>query len=115
MNLLISGGIVQAGADGLGQKDTLVGSLDGRDEFLLGVAGKKLYVGDANDSAGFATIKNYERRDRVILSGLKSDYKLTVVGANTQIRTSGTNDLVGIVEGVTGLTASNFGFQTVIS
>lgn len=113
VDLSITNDVVTAGNNGIGQKDVLVGSLDGKDEFLLGVGNQQLYVGDVNDTKGFAVIKNFERRDRVVLAGNKAGYQLTTVGSNTEIRTVG-NDLVGIVEGVTALRAFNVDSQTIV-
>jgi hypothetical protein len=107
-------GVVTAGNTGVGQKDVLVGSMDGVDEFLLGIGSQKLYVGDANDTTGFATIKNFQKSiDRVVLAGPKTDYQLSIVNGSTEIRTTG-NDLVGIVEDVSNLNAFNVGTQTII-
>jgi hypothetical protein len=114
VDLLMEGGFVKAGNNGVGQKDVLVGSLDGVDEFLFGVGNQQLYVGDANDTSGFATVKNFQhRKDSIVLAGPKTGYQLAVVNGSTEIRTVG-NDLIGIVEDVTCLSAFNVGTQTIV-
>jgi hypothetical protein len=94
---------VESGA-GTNQVDVLIGA-PGRDEFWLGagddiiVPAQSFYVGGG--SADYATIQNYQTRDLVILAGAKADYSFTAKGSNFEISKGG--DLIGIVEGVTGV------------
>jgi probable HAF family extracellular repeat protein len=103
VELSVEAGEIKAGT-GTGQKDTLVGSLDGEDEFLLGFAPKAgaaqaFYLGTG--ASDFATIQNYENRDRVVLAGGVQDYVFKANGANLEILKNG--DLIGVVEGVNAL------------
>jgi hypothetical protein len=103
-NLLIESG---AGAN---QVDVLIGAFNTRDEFWLGVgddllnSSQSFYVGGG--SADYATIQNYQEKDRVILAGDVLDYTFSAIGSNIQISTL-SGDLVGLVEGVSSILSTN--------
>ncbi|MEH2058099.1 MAG: DVUA0089 family protein [Nostoc sp.] len=95
---------------GLGEIDTLTGGA-GRDRFILGDA-KNVYYDDKNTTtAGFgdlATITDFNSsEDRIELKGPPKDYRLQVVGANTQIFLdkpgAEPDEIIGIVQGVVNL------------
>jgi hypothetical protein len=109
VELSVVNGVVEAGT-GAGQKDVLVGSLDGVDEFLLGFApsskatgsARSFYLGGGvND---FATIQNYESRDRVLVAGDAKDYAFKSIDGNIEISKGG--DLIAKVEGAAALLKS---------
>ncbi len=109
VELSVVKGAVEAGT-GAGQKDVLVGSLDGVDEFLLGFApsskaagpARSFYLGGGvND---FATIQNYESRDRVLVAGDVKDYAFKSIDGNIEISKGG--DLIAKVEGAAALLKS---------
>ena len=97
---------------GTGQVDTLIGG-SGQDIFYLGDAipvnnsstltPEPFYVGGGNSD--YAVIKNFEPgKDVIVLAGSSlSDYTFTPVNGNLNI--SFKSDLIGVVEGVTALSA----------
>jgi hypothetical protein len=72
---------------------------------LLNGQSQALYVGGG--SADYATIQNYQEKDRVILAGDILDYSFTQMGSSIQISTVMGNDLIGIVEEVSGILSMN--------
>jgi hypothetical protein len=107
VSMSVSGGnIVVDSSFGTNEVDTLIGADNTKDNFILGVGtdfnttARSFYVGGGN--ADYAIIENYQKRDRVILAGSKDDYSFTPIGNTFEISTTG-GDLVGIVEGVTGI------------
>ncbi|MGL5083944.1 MAG: hypothetical protein ACRC8A_20865 [Microcoleaceae cyanobacterium] len=103
VELSVSEDIIEAGT-GTGQKDVLVGSLDGSDQFLLGFgsatsAPTAFYLG--NGSADYALIQNYQKSDRVLLAGDRDDYSFVPNSGNLEISQGG--DLIAIIEGVSGI------------
>lgn len=119
VELSVKDGAVQAGT-GASQKDTLVGSLDGVDRFLLGfssdpaifgkpgsrratsTSAQSFYLG--NGSNDFATIQNYESRDRILLAGKSKDYAFKSIDGNIEISKGG--DLIAKVEGAKSLVSA---------
>lgn len=101
VELTVADGELQAGT-GSGQKDVLVGTVRGQDDFLLGFGSESttpeaFYLGGG--AADFALIQNYNRRDRVLLAGNLADgYSFGSNAGNVEISKNG--DLIGIVEGV---------------
>ncbi|MFN6538014.1 MAG: hypothetical protein RM021_016800 [Nostoc sp. EkiNYC01] len=93
-------------APGIGEADTLTGGL-GADRFILGNATKVFYDDNNTANAGFgnlATITDFNSsEDRIELKGSPQNYRLQVVGTNTQIFLDkpGTepDEIVGIVQG----------------
>lgn len=100
---------------GNGEKDTLVGSPDTRDCFWLGV-GTDINSGGSQsfyNSQGindFARIQNYQSNDRVLLAGNAINYGYFSTGGNIEIMKTNNSpsELIGIVEGVTGILSSSY-------
>ncbi|MBN3891050.1 MAG: pre-peptidase C-terminal domain-containing protein [Nostoc sp. JL31] len=95
---------------GLGETDTLTGGV-GLDRFALGDA-RNIYYDDKNTAnAGLgdlATITDFNRsEDRIELKGSPKDYRLQIVGANTQIFLdkpgAEPDEIIGIVQGIVNL------------
>ncbi|UBF26363.1 hypothetical protein K9N68_33510 [Kovacikia minuta CCNUW1] len=103
---------------GRGEMDTLIGTKEGGNEFLLGSfitsvnpKAEPFYVG--NGDQDYARIQNFNKsKDGVVLAGEPNQYKFESVDGNVRISTVG-GDLVAIVEGVdkleVGETAKDFG------
>jgi hypothetical protein len=93
---------------GKGEKDILVGTQEGGNEFLLGSfitavnpKAEAFYVGEGD--ADYAQIQNFTpAKDAVILSGQPKQYKFELMGGNVRISTA-EGDLVAIIEGITTL------------
>gem|GEM_PF-2868532 len=91
---------------GANQVDVLIGGLNTKDNFMLGVGDdlnatdQSFYVGGGD--LDYARIQNYQTKDQVILAGETGDYTYTSVGSNVEIRTLA-DDLIGIVENVSGV------------
>jgi hypothetical protein len=93
---------------GKGEKDILVGTQEGDNEFLLGSfitavnpKAEAFYVGEGD--ADYAQIQNFTpAKDAVILSGQPKQYKFELMGGNVRISTA-EGDLVAIIEGITTL------------
>jgi hypothetical protein len=113
LSLDANNNIVSEAGLGAGQVDVLVGAINTKDHFWLGVdndallngQSQALYVGGG--SADYATIQNYQEKDRVILAGDILDYSFTQMGSSIQISTVMGNDLIGIVEEVSGILSMN--------
>lgn len=94
---------------GQGESDTLIGSKDGVNEFILGSFITELspkaeifYVGKGD--ADRAQIENFKKsRDSIMLAGTPGRYKLEPAQGNLRISTTA-GDLVAIVKGVDKLT-----------
>ncbi|MEH2183877.1 DVUA0089 family protein [Nostoc sp.] len=95
---------------GLGETDTLTGGT-GADRFILGDAVNIFYDDNNNASSGFgdyATITDFDSSlDRIELKGSLQDYRLQVVGSNTQIFSdkpgAEPDEIIGIVLGKNNL------------
>ncbi|AKE63138.1 Alkaline phosphatase [Microcystis aeruginosa NIES-2549] len=115
-----------AATPGVGEIDTLEGGT-GADRFILGDATKAYYDDgntSANGTADYALIKNFNiNEDKIQLSGAKSNYIL----ANSPITgVSGTgifldkpvtepDELIAVVEGVTGLDINGNAFGSILT
>jgi hypothetical protein len=94
---------------GQGESDTLIGSKEGKNEFILGSFITELspkaeifYVGKGD--ADRAQIQNFTKsRDSIMLAGDPKQYKFEPAQGNLRISTTA-GDLVAIVEGVDKLT-----------
>ncbi|MBW4549538.1 MAG: hypothetical protein KME35_00190 [Aphanocapsa sp. GSE-SYN-MK-11-07L] len=107
---------------GKGEKDILIGSLEGGNEFVLGsfitsVSPKPepFYVGQGD--ADFAQVQNFTpSKDTIMLAGQPQQYKFEPKEGNVRISTA-SGDLVAIVEGVNQLqvdqVTKDFGIFTV--
>lgn len=115
----VSGVDGSSASPGLGEIDTLSGG-DGVDRFLLGKS-NVFYYNDGNDAdAGlndYALITDFKAGQDVIqLRGAANNYTLAASGGNLPTGTaiflvsSGQNELVGIVQGVTDLTLGSNSF-----
>jgi hypothetical protein len=104
---------------GNGEKDTLIGSPDTRDTFWLGVgtdinpSGSRAFYSNGGNN-DFARVQNYQSRDRVLLAGERNDYGYFFTGGNVEIinTTGSSNELIGVVEGVTGIASSVYNSMT---
>ncbi|MBE9100645.1 calcium-binding protein [Vacuolonema iberomarrocanum] len=102
------------GSTGAGEVDRLTGN-GGADVFILGESGTAYYIA-GND---YALIRDFiDGEDSIQLADLGSnslaDYALVVnsAGTSTQIRVAATNEVIGLVQGVsTGLDAADFSFS----
>ncbi|MEM9819078.1 MAG: hypothetical protein AAF827_22135, partial [Cyanobacteria bacterium P01_D01_bin.6] len=103
------------GEDDAAGSDTLVG--DNGDNLIDGLAGDDIYTGGGGAdqfvlrlTEGVDSITDFEIGvDQIVLGGLTpEDVKLFELGDNTLIMTQ-SNQLLGIVEGVTGLDNTVFG------
>ncbi|MBD2203612.1 peptidoglycan DD-metalloendopeptidase family protein [Calothrix sp. FACHB-1219] len=102
------------------ERDTLSGG-NGSDRFILGDASNIFY--DKSKNSDYAVITDFIRGEDVIhlkkLGFTKSNsnqaygYRLVTVGSNTQICVDGSNELVALLQGVTGLslTGKEFYFE----
>jgi hypothetical protein len=105
-----SGKIVAESGLGATTTDVLVGGENTKDDFWLGI-GDDLIMGTGSGAQSFyvgsgsATIQNYQKRDRVVLAGVVADYTFTSNGGNVEISKGG--DLIGTVEGVSGLRSTS--------
>lgn len=107
--------VVSEAGLGVNQADVLVGALNTRDDYWLGVdndhikngQSQSFYVGGG--AADYARVQNYQEKDRVIFAGDVSDYSYTKVstGTGSEIHISFGGDLVGIVEGVQGILSTS--------
>ena len=111
LSLDSNGKIVAESGLGANQKDVLIGGDNTKDDFWLGIgddfilgtgSAQSFYVGGGSND--YATIQNYQRRDNVILAGSKADYTFTVSSNKVEISKGG--DLIGIVEGASGVGAT---------
>jgi hypothetical protein len=92
---------------GKGEKDILIGTTEGGNEFVLGSfktsvspKAEPFYVGQGD--ADFAQVKNFTpTKDNIMLAGQPRQYKFEPKDGNVQISSNG--DLVAIVEGVDSL------------
>ncbi len=106
LSLDSSGKIVAESGLGATTSDVLIGGENTKDDFWLGI-GDDLIMGTGSGAQSFyvgsgsATIQNYQKRDNVILAGGTIDYTFTANGGNIEINKDG--DLIGIVEGVSGI------------
>jgi hypothetical protein len=90
---------------GKGEKDVLVGTQEGGNEFVLGSfitsvnpKADPFYVGKGDDD--YAQVQNFTpTKDVVVLSGLPTQYKFKAVDSNLQISTT-QGDLVAVIEGI---------------
>jgi hypothetical protein len=97
---------------GKGEKDILVGTQEGGNEFVLGSfitsvnpKAEAFYVGKGD--ADYAQVQNFNKgKDVVVLSGQPSQYKFEAADKNLQILTT-QGDLVAIVEGINKLEVSD--------
>jgi hypothetical protein len=111
LSLDANNNIVSESGLGAGQVDVLVGAINTKDNFWLGVdndallnnQSQALYVG--NGISDYARVQNYQEKDRVILAGDVGDYNYTQVGSEIYVTQAG--DLIGIVEGVQGILSTN--------
>lgn len=93
---------------GKGEKDILVGTQEGGNEFVLGSfitsvnpKAEPFYVGKGD--ADYAQVQNFNKgKDVVVLSGQPSQYKFEPADKNLRILTA-KGDLVAIVEGINKL------------
>ena len=117
----VNDGQFPAGPDGgPGEQDTLTGD-GGADRFDLGDATQPYYVdGDINTAGtsdfGLITDFSLNESDVIQLNGGIGDYNLVVNGADTGVfLVSGQNtpELIGVVEGVTGLALNSSAFTFV--
>jgi hypothetical protein len=107
--------IIAEGSLGTNQVDVLIGALNTRDDYWLGVdndslkngQSQALYVGGG--TADYGRIQNYQEKDRVIFAGSASDYTYNKVstGMGSEMHVSLNGDLVGIIEGVEGILSSS--------
>ncbi len=108
---------------GRGEIDQLTGG-GGRDRFHLGDA-NRLYYGDGNASVAgvgdYALITDFKQAegDVIQLRGVASSYRLGsspvngLSGTAVFVKTSGVDELIGIVQGVTNLSLSSAAFSYV--
>ncbi|MEH2404178.1 calcium-binding protein [Nostoc sp.] len=102
---------------GLGETDQLTGG-PGADRFILGDAVNAFYDDNNTANPGFgdlASITDFDpSQDQIELNGLPEDYRLQVVGSNTRIFLdkpgAEQDEIIGIVQGVVGLTLSSNNF-----
>ncbi len=96
---------------GRGEIDTLTGGF-GKDQFILGDSTNVYYDDGRRFFSGrrdYAILKDFNPgEDKIILNGSSDDYGLKISGGNTQIyfeKTGflGRDELIGVVEGNTGL------------
>ena len=111
LSLDSNGKIVAESGLGANQKDVLIGGENTKDDFWLGIgddfilgtgSAQSFYVGGGSND--YATIQNYQKRDNVILAGVRADYTFTVNSNKVEISKGG--DLIGIVEGASGVGAT---------
>ena len=102
---------------GLGEIDNFTGG-PGADRFILGDAVNAFYDDNNTANPGFgdlASITDLDpSQDQIELNGLPQDYRLQVVGSNTRIFLdkpgAEQDEIIGIVQGVVGLTLSSNNF-----
>ncbi|MDZ7951660.1 calcium-binding protein [Nostoc sp. DedQUE09] len=102
---------------GLGEIDNLTGGA-GVDRFILGDAVNVFYDDNNTTNPGFgdlAFITDFNSsQDRIELNGFSQDYRLQVVGSNTRIFLdkpgAEQDEIIGIVQGVVGLTLDSDSF-----
>ena len=90
---------------GKGEKDILVGTQEGGNEFLLGSfitsvnpKAESFYIGKGD--ADYAQIQNFKKgKDAIVLSGKPSQYKFEPADKNLRISTTD-GDLVAVIEGI---------------
>lgn len=108
---------------GKNEKDTLVGNT-GADTFVLGQNGKVFYDDGIVASSGtvdYGLIRGFNlgQGDRIQLEGSPSDYVLGQSGSGLPqgtkiyVKTSGENELIGIIQNVTITSTSNSAFRYV--
>jgi hypothetical protein len=99
---------------GSGRVDILTGAKT-LDIFVLGNTNKTFYNDSnnpVNTGQGYAQIKNFDSKiDKVQLNGKATDYVLgsTQQGLGIYVKTSGQNELIGILEGIN---SNNFNLNT---
>ncbi len=95
---------------GTGERDVLVGNVEGKEDFLLGFGSQTspltaFYVG--NGDADYALIQNYGKGDRVLLAGSFDDYTIGEregsFGIGGGVTLSKNGDLIGIIEDALGV------------
>jgi hypothetical protein len=97
---------------GQGESDILIGTKEGKNEFVIGSfitelspKAETFYVGKGDQD--FARIKNFTKsKDSIMLAGTPDRYKFEPVAGNLKISTKA-GDLVAIVEGVDKLIPSD--------
>lgn len=90
---------------GKGEKDVLVGTQEGGNEFVLGSfitsvnpKPEPFYVGKGDDD--YAQVQNFTpTNDVLLLTGIPNQYKFEAVDSNLQISTT-QGDLVAVIEGI---------------
>ena len=108
---------------GKNEKDVLIGNA-GADRFVLGQNGKVFYDDGRAGSSGkkdYGLIKGFKagQGDRIQLEGRASDYVLGQSGTGLPrgtkiyLKTSGADELIGVVQNVTLTNTSNSAFQYV--
>lgn len=113
----------QAASPGRALVDTLTGGL-GADKFVLGDENKIYYNDGNNDDLGFgdyALIKDFKatQNDVIELKGSAANYLLGTFSVGTTkstlilLNTSGEDELIGFVKGVTGLNLNSSAFNFV--
>jgi hypothetical protein len=96
---------------GTGERDVLVGNVEGKEDFLLGFGSQttpltSFYVGNGDND--YALIQNYGAGDRVLLAGnLANSYsfgtRTGTLGIGGGVTISRGGDLIGIVENATSI------------
>jgi hypothetical protein len=96
---------------GIGERDVLVGNVEGKDDFLLGFGSQTsplstFYVG--NGDADYALIQNFGKGDQVLLAGdISEGYTFGTradnLGIGGGVTISKDGDLIGIVEDAVGV------------
>jgi hypothetical protein len=115
LSLDTNNNIVSESGLGTNQVDVLVGAVNTKDHFWLGVDNDSLLNGQSQafyvgaGAIDYAKVQNYQEKDRVILAGDVSDYSytqvLTSMGSDIHISKGG--DLIGIIEEVQGILSTN--------
>ncbi|WP_404783696.1 hypothetical protein [Altericista sp. CCNU0014] len=90
---------------GKGEKDTLVGTQEGGNEFVLGSfitsvnpKAEPFYVGKGDDD--YAQVQNFTpTNDVLLLTGIPNQYKFEAADSNLRILTT-QGDLVAVIEGI---------------
>ena len=100
---------------GVNERDTLVGSLGSRDQFVLGDSNSAFYLDEGSGATSLARIRDFESLDTIILNGSSSDYRIATNGGNSTIfrREAGPDDAIAIIENTVGLNLNGDQFSFV--